>query len=260
VMDTTTGDVRELVDPASDSGRLRPVLSELQFSGDSRYLLTSYALPGERSRDLRSDQFVAWDVESATPSVLEEPGDYWLPNLGSARSGVVWSRGKEVFRADPVTGARTSVRLPRTVVTASWGPDDSSFAYISMTAGSAARWRLHVGTSVDEAVDREVEMPRDAPVAQLLGWQDATHVVVGHYRTWVHVVDVVTGEAQRIDLAGSGRHFNAPMLANALWQQPLRTPVAPSGTTDPRVPWRWAALALLLLAGAGAVAVRRRRS
>lgn len=69
----------------------------------------------------------------------------------------------------------------------------------------------------------------------------------------------MTGEAQRIDLEGSGRQINAPLLANALWQQPLRTPVELSGTTDPRAPRRWAVLALLL-AGAGAFVVRRRTS
>jgi hypothetical protein len=257
VLDTTTGEVRELVDPASVSGLVRPSPGELGFSGDSRYLLTSYALPGGRPRQPRSDQFVAWDVESGVPTVLEEPGEHWVPNLGSASSGVVWAREKDVFRVDPATGERTTVQLPERVVTASWGPGDSSFAYISRTPGGAASDQLHVGSSADEAAARPVDLPADAPLAHVLGWQDATHVVVGHYRTWVHVVDVETGEAQRVDIAGHGRQLNAPLLAGALWQQPLRAPAEPSGTTDPRGPWRWAALALLL-AGAGAIVVRHR--
>lgn len=36
-MDTTTGEVRELVDPASPSGMLWAGLDEVRFSGDSRY-------------------------------------------------------------------------------------------------------------------------------------------------------------------------------------------------------------------------------
>jgi hypothetical protein len=257
VMDTTTGEVRELMDPASVSGLVRPSPSELQFSGDSRYLLTSYALPGERPRQPRSDRFVAWDVESGTPTVLEGPGDYWLPNLGSAPSGIVWARGRNVFRVDGATGTRTTTKLPKPVATASWGPGDSSFAYISRTPDGVANNQLHVGSSADEAAARPVDLPADAPLAHVLGWQDATHVVVGHYRTWVHVVDVETGEAERVDMAGHGRQINAPLLAGALWQQPLRAPAEPSGTTDPRGPWRWAALALLL-AAAGAIVVRHR--
>jgi hypothetical protein len=257
LMDTTTGEVRELVDRASPSGMLWAGLNEVRFSGDSRYLLTSYALPGERPRHSRSDQFVAWDVESGTPTVLEEPGRYWLPNLGSAPSGVVWARDDVLFRVDPATGERTTVELPARLVTASWGPADASFAYISRTPGGAAPYRLHVGPGADPASARAVELPADARLSDVLGWQDATHVVVGHNRSWVHVVDVETGEAQRIDLAGAGRQLNAPVLANALWQEPLRTPVEPSGTTDPRRPWRWSALALML-GVAGALVVRRR--
>lgn len=259
LMDTTTGELRELVDPASPSGMLWAGLDELRFSGDSRYLLTSYALPGERPRHARSDQFVAWDVESGTPTVLEEPGEYWLPNLGSAPSGVVWARDEVVRRVDPATGERTTVELPARVVTASWGPEDASFAHISRAPGGAATYRLHVGPGADPASARPVELPTDDSPSHVLGWQDATHVVVGRHRTWVHVVDVETGEAQRIDLEGSGGQLNSPVLADALWQQPRRTPVERSGTTDPRAPWRWAALAVLL-AGAGALVARRRRT
>ncbi len=232
LMDTTTGEVRTLVDRRSPSGLLRPHESaEIAFSGDSRHLLTSYSLPGPGGRSSRGHQFVAWDVESAEPTVLEEPGEYWLPSLGSASSGVVWSRDTEVFRADPATGARTSVRLPQDVASVSWGPDDTAIAY---TESGGGVWGLHVGATVEEAAAREVQLPADAPLGPLLGWKDATHVVVGHYRTWVHVVDVETGESERVDLAGEGQTFNAPRIATGLWQEPLRTPEPRTGTSDPR--------------------------
>ena len=60
-------------------------------------------------------------------------------------------------------------------------------------------------------------------------------------------IDLISGEVERIELDGYGETFNPPDLATALWQQPLREPLDPVGTTDPRVPWRWGGLAALLL-------------
>lgn len=57
------------------SGLVQPTLAGPRFSGDFRYLLTSYALHREPPRQPRSERFVAWDVESGTPTVLEEPGE-----------------------------------------------------------------------------------------------------------------------------------------------------------------------------------------
>lgn len=239
VMDTDSGDVRELVDP--EFSRVRSMMSELAFSADSRYLLTSYEPPRrEGAHRTRGHQFVAWDVEEGTHVVLEEPGERWMPTIGSAPSGVVWSRGKEVFRADPATGERTSITLPEEVTVASWGPD-GSFAY-----ANGGSW-LHVGRSVEEAIDREVALPDDSPSPRRLSWQDSTHLVVDRWRTWVDRVDLESGTTERVELDGYGETFNPPDLATALWQQPLRDPLDPVGTTDPRVPWRWGVLVVLLL-------------
>ncbi len=258
VMDTTTGEVRRLEDP--EHRTVRGTMADLQFSGDSRYLLTSYETPDQpRASRSRGHQLVAWDVEDGSSRVIEEPGNYWLPNLGSAPDGVVWARGREVFRADPVTGDRTSVTLPQRVVTASWGPDDTSFAYIGRpSVGSSGPWRLYAGRTVEQARDRDLPLPGKVRASELLGWRDPTHVVVGHSRRQVHVVDIVTGGVEELDLAGSGDQANAPYLAEGLWQQPLGTPVEPEGTTDPRRPWQWVSGAILALF-AGALLVRRRR-
>ncbi|MGB0101586.1 MAG: hypothetical protein WBP61_15010 [Nocardioides sp.] len=258
VMNTTTGQVRRL--DVRGFPWVRATMSDLAFSGDSRYLLTSYETPDQRKASRsRGHQLVAWDVEDATPTVLEEPGPYWLPSLGSAPTGVAWARGREVFRVDPGAGERTTVTLPQHVITASWGPDDASFAYIGRpSVKSKAPWRLYAGRTVAEARDRQVDLPADIDVGQLLGWRDPTHVVVGHYRSSVHVVDVVTGEVETIDLRGYGEQLNAPYLASALWQQPLVAPVAPEGTTDPRRPWRWFSLALLVLLAGVILALWRR--
>jgi len=258
-MNTTTGEVRRLQDP--DFSWVRGTMADLEFSGDSRYLLTSYEPPDRPATPRsRAHQLVAWDVEDGTARVVEPPGHYWLPNLGSAPTGVVWARGRGVFRLDPVTGGRSSVTMPHDVVTASWGPDDTGFAYIGRPSGdSSGQRRLYAGTNVGQARHRAVDLPSDASPGQVLGWRDASHVVVGHYRTTVHVVNVTTGAVQEVDMAGHGDQLNAPYLAGALWQQPLVTPVEPEGTTDPRRPWRWGAAGVLVAAG-GALLLRRRRA
>lgn len=259
VMNTTTGAVRQLEVPGFPW--VRGTMADLAFSGDSRHLLTSYEAPEEPKDSRFAHQFVAWDVEDGHPTVIEEPGHRWLPNLGSAPSGVTWARGRQVFRVNPGDDDRTTVTLPQHVTTASWGPDDASFAYIGRPSlNSAARWRLYAGRTVAESLSHPVDLPPEVNPDQLLGWRDATHVVVGHFRSSVHVVDVVTGEVEAIDLAGYGDQVNAPQLAGALWAQPLITPVAPDGTTDPRRPWRWVSGAVLLLLGGLFLVLWRRSS
>jgi hypothetical protein len=241
---------------------VRATVADLAFSGDSRHLLTSYEAP-DRPKHSRSHahQFVAWDVQDGTPTVIEEPGPYWLPNLGSAPTGVTWARGRQVFRVNPGDDDKTTVTLPQDVVAASWGPDDASFAYIGgPSLKSSARWRLYAGRTVAESLEHPVDLPSGVNASQLLGWRDSTHVVVGDFLSTVHVVDVVSGEVEAIDLAGYGEQMNAPHLAGALWQQPLITPVAPDGTTDPRTPWRWFSGAVLAVFGGGLLFFWRRAS
>ncbi len=244
LMDTTTGEVRELADAAAP--RRRVTSAELAFSGDSRYLLVT--------RDGR-DRFVAWDVEDGTPTVLEGPGEDWLPNVGSAPDGVVWSRGATVHRVDPATGKRASYMLGRDVLAASWAPDGAGFAYLGRAAGrSDGRVRLYAGSSLAEARDRA--LPLDVQPGQLLGWRDPRHVVVGHYRRDMRVVDVVSGEVVTHDLAGAGKTFNPPLLAADLWRHPLAEPVERVGDMDPRRPYQWGGGVLAVLL---AVAWVRRR-
>ena len=254
VMNTTTRKVRNLAAPTR--GPLQGTMADVGFSGDSRYFQASYeAADGPPTRGHR---FVAWDVTSGTPTVLEKPGHYWLPNPGSAPSGIVWTRGREVYRQDPVSGQRVSYSLRGSVGTASWSPHDTSFAYIGQPSDSDGEHRvLHAGRSPEEA--RGHALPLDVEPDELLGWRDDRHVVVGHFRRYVHVVDIVTGEAVRVDLAGYGTTFNAPLLATDLWQSPLGTPVEPSGRSDPRRPFRWAGGALVALLAAY-VLIRRLRT
>lgn len=263
VVDTTTGVVRELRVPGHR--RVRPTLADLAFSGDSRYLLTSFETPDQPRRGTRGHQFVAWDVADGTPTVLEEPGMYWLPSLGSAEHGVVWSRKGEVFRADPATGERATTTLPHTVLMASWAPGDAAFAYIGRDDRASGRGSgdetLYVGPTPATA-DRAIDLPDTSSIGEFLAWRDADHVVVGDYRSGVYVVDVRDGSFESLDLAGSGDQVNSPVLATGLWSEPLGEAAAPTGATDPRQPWRRAGLVagLLVLAGAGAALWRRRAS
>lgn len=257
VLDTATGEVTRLAVPGQPW--VRATMADLAFSGDSRFLLTSYEKPsspkGARSR---SHQLVAWDVEDGAPTVIEGPGRYWLPSLGTAPTGVTWARGQDVFRVDPDSGERRTLTLPRDVVAASWGPDDTGFAYIGGPAGKKGPWRLYAGETVAEARDSAIDLPPRVRPAQLLGWRDRTHVVVGHYRSTVHVVDIVSGEVEALDLAGAGEQINTPTFATALWQQPLIAPAEQQGTSDPRTPWLWAGAVLVILLGAALLVVWRR--
>ena len=251
VMNTTTGDVRRL--EVTGSPWVLGTMSDLKFSGDSGHLLTSFETPGRtKAQRSRGHQLVAWDVREGDSAVVEQPGPYWLPSLGSAPTGVTWARGQRVYRVDPVAGGRSTLTLPRVVVTASWGPDDVSFAYVGRsTEKRKGPWRLYAGRTVAEARQGQIDLPAGVQAAELMGWRDATHVVVGDYRSEVHVVDVVTGEVESIDLSGHGEQMTSPYLATELWQQPLVAPVEPDGTTDPRTWWRWVGgAALVLLAGA----------
>ncbi|MBB6628215.1 hypothetical protein H5V45_12875 [Nocardioides sp. KIGAM211] len=260
VMDTTTGEIRQLDVPGASS--VRGTLSDLAFSGDSRYLLTSYEDPDlPRRQRSHEHQLVAWDVRDGSPTVVEEPGHYWLPVLGTAPSGVVWARGRTVHRTDPDLGAPSSVRLPYQVMDASWGPDDTTFASIGHRVGRPrSPWRLYAGAAGHEADARPLDLPAGVSPGQLLGWRDPTHVVVGHWRTEVHVVDIVDGDVEAIELRGYGEQVNAPDLATALWQRPLGPAAEPEATTDPRRPWhRAGAVALVPVAGSWLLWRRRRR-
>lgn len=256
VMDTATGKVRRLADPTHR--RLRETVADIAFSADSRYLLTSYETP--RAPRTRGHQFVAWDVHDGTPTVLEKPGHYWLPNLGSAPTGIVWARQGTVYRQDLTTGQRSSYAVPQSVVDASWAPDDTAFAYIGKPRHrNRAPWRLYAGRTLAEA--RHHALPLDFDPGQLLGWRDDRHVVVGHFRSTVRVIDVVTSNVDTIDMTGYGKVLNAPLLAADLWRYPLATPAEPAGTTDPRTPALWAGGALLAVLAliVGGRRLRRRR-
>ncbi|GGO69221.1 hypothetical protein [Nocardioides deserti] len=254
VLDTTTGEVRELADP-----RARRVVdaTDLAFSGDSRYLLTSYETRSGGGD--RRHRFVAVDVRTGERTVVEGPGEKWVPSFGTAPSDVVWSRGRKVHRLDPLTGERRTSAFPQSVVVASWGPDDRAFAYVGRRAGpdEPGRWRLYAGRSVAEARDRA--LPLGTQPGQILGWRDARHVVVGHWRTTVRVVDVVTGETETVDLDGGAAKYNAPLLAGDLWQNPLVPAVDQPGGSDPRRPYLVGGAAVGAVAVVGLLWTRRRR-
>jgi hypothetical protein len=259
VRETTTGRVRNL--EVEGYNRVRPTVADLAFSGDSRFLLTSFETPDQPKHATRGHQFVAWNVSDGTPTVLEEPGLYWLPQIGYADQGVVWSRSHEVFRADPETGRREVVTLPRTVLMASWAPGDAAFAYLGRDdrkkGDAPADERLYVGVTPSGA-KRVVDLPDTSPMGEFLVWRDSTHVVLGDYHHGVYVVDITDGSYDTLDLTGAGEQINTPLLAIALWTKPLRPPVPQTGTSDPRRPWRWAGLVLfVVLLGAGIVLLRR---
>lgn len=259
VRDTVTGAVRRL--EVEGPGRVRTTMAELAFSPDSRHLLTSYEEPDTPTEGAHNHQFVAWNLADGRPTVLEPPGFHWLPSLGGADEGVVWSRKAMVFRTVPGSDHRDEVTLPRTVLTASWAPDDAAFAYIGRDKRKKGALfpdeHLYVGATPSTANHR-VDLPETSPIGETLAWRDSTHVVLGNYRGGMYVVDVTDGTYETLEMDGTGRQMNTPMLATDMWTEPLRPPEGATGTSDPRRPWLWGALAtFILLVGAGALLLRR---
>ncbi|WP_028654299.1 hypothetical protein [Nocardioides sp. J54] len=253
VLDTVTGRARMLEDPDHDVIRGMDV-SGLTFSGDSRYLETSYSLTG--SDRPRERSLVLWDVATGERLVAEPAGRYWLPNMGSAPSGTVWSRGTRTFRFDPSTGGTTSVDMGVEVYEASYGPEVEAVAVVAPGEADAADWRLLVGPSPTDL--REVDLPIDA--SEVLGWTDAGHVVVGEAPGLGAVeVDVATGDVVDLGLAVRGDVMGRPHYAADLWANPLVEGYRTTAADQPA--WQaWLALGLpvVLLAGAGAVVWRSR--
>lgn len=235
VLDTITGEVRTL-DAHADQSVAGETLQELEFSGDSRYLLTTH-LPTPDS-GLRTHVFTAWDVTSGTRQLVEKPGTYWLPTLGSAPTGVVWSRGSTVHRSsvDDGTHGERRYRLGRHAVDASWGPDDRAFAWIGK---DGKEWKLYAGSSMKRARTHETGVK----ARQILGWRDARHVVVDRDMTGRHgprVVDIGTGQITIPLTYGSSNYAgNPPVVAAGAWDHRLVAAPPLEGMGDPRRFWHW---------------------
>lgn len=228
VYDATTGETVQLRDPE------QPVIAgtdmfEIEFSGDSRYLQTNYSPTGSnRSRD---GQFVVWDVETGDPTVVEGPGHYWLPSLGSAPREIVWSRKHEVFRWNVAAGGGTTTSVPHQVVEWSDGPGAES-AYIAFGERQRDPWRLFSGDGRPIAVDIDP--------GYVLGWRDARTVVVADLRYKVRYVDVRTGEtvgSERLRVADEEMQnvFVTPEYASGLWANEVVDGVEPPEFADRRV-------------------------
>ena len=255
VYDAVTGEVTRLRDPRQEVLRGRD-LFEIAFSGDSRYLQTDYSPTG--SDGSRDDTFVVWDVETGAPIEAEGAGHYWLPNLGSAPSGIVWSRKNETFTFDPATGVTTTAETPYDVIEWSVAPDGRSSAAVAFGEATRDPWRLFAGAQ---------QLDPDISPDDLLGWRDAHVVVVGSLPDHrISYLDVRTGEQVASDRMGVEGDDNDPLMwpvyAADLWANDLVDGVRPPSVGDPRVgPWEVAgwATAAAGLAALGAWLVRRRR-
>ncbi|WP_370291505.1 hypothetical protein [Nocardioides sp.] len=251
LLDTRSGLDRQLAVPAGE--RYDLAMTGLAFSGDSRHLLASNGETTGAGGALTTD--AAWDVATGRYVRLERPGKRSGVVYGSSPEGVVLIRGRDVVRREGVTGAGTTTRFATDVVDASWAPEGSGFAYIAAPrkGGDSV---LHVGRDVAAARTTTVALA-DGPPGRIVGWRDADHVVVDHFRRDLDVVDVRDGSVRTIDLAGGGKQLNTPIYAADLWQAPLVDPPEREGLRDPRVIWRWAAMAGAVVLGV--VVLRRIR-
>ena len=193
---------------------------------------------------------------------MDPPGAYWLPNLGSGPSGVVWSRGRRTHVVDPVSGTGTFNDVPQEVVQAAYAPIGDAFAYIGhrkVGADQPATWYLYVGTSPFAAAGRRLDL--DIDPGRLLGWRDAEHVVVVDFGRNLRVVDVRTGAVERLSLEVPEQAFPTPAYAADLWGNDLVDGVRPDRAPDPRwdVGLTGAGLLGALLPAGLALRGRRRR-
>ncbi|RNL64862.1 hypothetical protein EFK50_02420 [Nocardioides marmoriginsengisoli] len=259
VYDTVTGKITELQDP--EAPRIEAGASDLAFSTDSRFLLTSYAAAG--NADSESDEFVAWNVADGSRTVVEGAGEYWLPNIGSGPGGIVWSRDNDTYTYGTVAGATTSIRTEHDPVTASFAPSGSGFAYVGGTlaggrnGGIDAPWKLYVGPTPD----RMRQVPGITDAGLVLGWRDPDHVVVATTDRDYVVVDVNDRSIEKGRIGGNV-NLAVPMLASDLWANDLVDGVQPPDASDPRTPARIAVLGagLVLAVGVfGTIRWRRRR-
>jgi hypothetical protein len=232
VYDTVTGATVVLADPEAPTIRGGEAF-EMAFTGDSRYLVTDYA----RSRPAtdRTDELVAWDVATGELHQVEPPGKYWLPSLGSGPTGVVFSRGRRTYAVNPRSGIGTFDDVPQEVVQATYAPIGEAFAYLGhrkVGADQPATWHLYAGVSPYAAAGRRVDL--DIDPGRFLGWRDAEHVVVGDFRQNVRVVDVRTGDVERVALEVPRETFPTPAYAADLWGNDLVDGVRPDRVPDPR--------------------------
>ncbi|CAI9413410.1 WD40 repeat domain-containing protein [Nocardioides sp. T2.26MG-1] len=248
VYDTTTGKVVRLRD-GHQASILGTDVFEISFSGDSRYLQTNYSPIG--SDGSRDDQLVVWDVETGEAIPAERSGFFWLPDMGTGPDGIVWSRGRSIFRFDPATGQTTSVRVPQQVVEPSYGPDGEELAYVATGENDKSPWRFFAG-------GRQVDLGFEPDT--VLGWRDADHVVVGHETPGeLAVVDIRTGAVTR-DRTAAPRAQMSPVYASGLWANEPVDGVRPPEVGDPRPSVRviGAGVVVVVLA-AGLLLWRRRR-
>jgi len=260
VYDTTTGKTLNLIDKSVP----RPGENgfELTFTGGSRYLLTDYA-PAASTGD-REHKLVAWDVRTGTSRLLEPPGNYWIPEAVPDPSAISWTRDNKVFRipvdADGKAGVMLStVALEHDVVSASFGPDGRAFAYFGGKLTSDGidyrTWRLYVGGDPGH-----LRLVPGLTSGTILGWGDATHVVVADEHNTYQVVDLTDGSVERGTFSGHVNLYQPAMIASDLWASPLVPGVRPPDAGDPRsIPKR---IGLAILAAAvlsGLLVLRRRR-
>ncbi|SDD00153.1 hypothetical protein [Nocardioides lianchengensis] len=256
VYDNTTGRARKLEDPEMPAPQ-QPEGLDLGFTGDSRFLVTSYSK--ELPVTNRTDALVVWDIETGEPLEAEAPGKYWLPNMGAGPHGVVWSRSTTTFTLDPVSRTTSRVVVPQEVVQASFAPHGRGFAYIGhrkVAADVATDWFLYAGHTPAAASGRQIEI--DIEPGRILGWRDSRRVVVDDFQGAVRIVDVVTGESVEERLSTGPDQGMAPVYAADLWSAPLVDGVEPPVVPGPRhdlLVW----LVVVLGVGSGALLLWRRR-
>ena len=266
VYDTVSGDVVRHRVPS----RLGLMPETLEWAGNGT-VLVEYSVVTQRSSDSfggRGRPMVLW---SPATGEVAKPDDDPTP-VGSAwptTRGAATLDGTKIVLRDVRTGeveVRFDIRTGRDVEGGAIDPDGAMVALLPQTADLAVRTLL-VGQVPPEADDGVVVPTAPLRVGivmyDLLGWQDADHVLVraalpGPVRRFagVYAVDVRTGTRELLVRETRENWIGSPDYADELWTRALVSRPGPDRAYDPR----WLAGAGVALAGGLALLSWRRRA
>lgn len=267
VYDTVTGHVTRHLVPSRYG--LSP--DWLVWSADSSRLVANFgkwAKGGSRNGGARGPSWpaVSWDPVTGDVISLGSLSSLYGPfSDGAGIHG--FTSEKSGVTVNPLTGRRLSWRVAGPAGTGAMSltvsPDRERAAfegYVPGTTGRSGGWSIFVAASTMgvRSIWESRSLDNHAPQTEVLGWVDATHLLV---RVWtssrssflarqrIAVLDVDTADLQTV-IQVEGSQGTLATFANGLIDRPFVSRAQPPSIRDPRTPAKiiaWTAGFALLL-------------